>query len=31
MARLEIRDIYKGFETVELFYIKVDRDGNESI
>ena len=31
MARLEIRDIYKDFETVELFYIKADQDGNESI
>lgn len=31
MTRLEIRDIYKNFYSVELFYIKADQDGNESI
>lgn len=32
MASLEIRDIYKDFESVELFYIKVDhRDSSEGI
>ena len=32
MAALEIRDIFKDFESVELFYIKVDhRDGSEGI
>ena len=31
MTELKIRDIFKDFESVELFYIKADRDGNESI
>lgn len=31
MTELKIRDIFKDFESVELFYIKTDRDGNESI
>lgn len=31
MTELKIRDIFKDFESVELFYIKVDQDGNESI
>lgn len=30
-ARLEIRDRFNGFETVELFYIHTDSDGHESI
>ena len=31
MAALETRDIFNGFESIELFYIKADQDGNESI
>ena len=31
MTELKIRDIFNDFESVELFYIKADRDGNESI
>ena len=30
-ARLEIRDKFNGFETIELFYIHTDHDGHESI
>jgi hypothetical protein len=31
MTALEIRDIFKGFETVDLYYIKNDNDGHEVI
>lgn len=31
MTALEIKDIFKGFETVDLYYIKTDADGHEVI
>lgn len=31
MTALEIKDIFKGFETVDLYYIKNDNDGHEVI